>query len=98
MPAKVNALLPGVTFFSAGRPASGLGNLFLQATLVFWPLAVHWARRFDAARGVSRLLHEFADTYPVPLQRAKPGKRFRGAMFADQIVFGRLQGKLRRAA
>jgi len=98
MRARINPLLPCTRFFSAGRPLSGLVNLLMQVTLVLWPLAVHSARKFHEERVVNRLLHEFGDTYPVPLQRAKLGKRFRGAVSAEEIVFGRLRGSRRRAA
>jgi hypothetical protein len=98
MSERVNALLPCVTFFAAGRRVEGFVNLLMQVTLVLWPVAVQWARQIQEARVINRLLDEFADAYRVPVQRAKPGKRFRGAVFGDEIVFGRPQGKLRRAA
>jgi len=98
MPEKVNVLLPSITFFSAGRIAEGAANLALQASLIGWPLAVHWARQFHEARYVNGMLKKFADAYPVPMQRAKQGKRFRATVFADQIVFGNRHGTLRRAA
>ena len=36
-------LLPGLTFFDMGRPASGLVCTALQASLVGWLLAALWA-------------------------------------------------------
>ncbi len=98
MPAKISALLPCVTFFSAGRIADGAANLLMQLSLVAWPLAVHWARQFNEQRYVNRMLNEFSAAYPLPLQSAKPGKRFRGAVPSNGIVFGKPQRNLRRAA
>jgi hypothetical protein len=94
---KVNILLPCVTFFSAGETVDGVVNLLMQATLFFWPLAVHWARQFRGDRAVIMLLNEFAAAYPVPVQRAKLGKRFHGPVFSNGIVFGKPRNR-RRAA
>jgi hypothetical protein len=62
---KVNPLLPCVTFFAAGRPLSGLLNLAMQLSILFWPAAIASARRFNEARGIERLLNIFSTAYEV---------------------------------
>jgi hypothetical protein len=47
-------------------------------SLVFWPQAAAWARRYREVDGVDRLLAEFADAHRVQADPyALPQKRFR---------------------
>ncbi len=73
-------LLPCGTFFSSGRTALGIAALVMQVSIIFWPQASAWARRFKEDSGVDRLLAEFADAHRVPVDPyAVPVKRFRQA-------------------
>jgi hypothetical protein len=79
---KVNALLPCVTFFAAGRVATGVGTLLMQATLVLWPVAVRMARDFSEGHAVDRMLNQLSTTYQLPAHvvLGRPNsKRFRPA-------------------
>jgi hypothetical protein len=96
MNCKVNILLPCVTFFSAGRGAAGLLNLLMQATIVLWPLAYIWARHFNRADGVRRVLTDFSQTYEIPRSaHVRPSRRFRQAdlsdVYGDEVSFGNLK-------
>jgi hypothetical protein len=52
----------------------------MQASIIFWPQASAWARRYKEDTGVDRLLAEFADAHRVPVDPyAPPQKRFRQA-------------------
>jgi hypothetical protein len=80
MALKSTDVLPCGTFFSSGRTAFGVAALAMQVSIIFWPQASAWARRFKEEDGVDRLLAEFADTHRVPVdQYAAPAKRFRQA-------------------
>jgi hypothetical protein len=73
-------VLPCGTFFSSGRTAFGIAALFMQLSIIFWPQAASWARRYKEESGVDRLLQEFAETHRVPVDPyAVPMKRFRQA-------------------
>ncbi len=80
MAIKSTDMLPCVTFFSTGRIVFGIMAAFMQLSLVFWPQAAAWARRYQEVDGVDRLLVEFADAHRVPVDPyAVPQKRFRQA-------------------
>lgn len=53
-------LLPGLAFFTIGRPFSGLACLALQASLIGWLPAAVWAasatRQFQISREKQRAL------------------------------------------
>ncbi len=52
----------------------------MQLSIIFWPQAASWARRYKEESGVDRLLQEFAETHRVPVDPyAVPMKRFRQA-------------------
>jgi hypothetical protein len=73
-------LLPCGTFFASGRTAFGVAALAMQASIIFWPQASAWAKRFKEDSGVDRLLAEFAEAHRVPVDPyAAPSKRFRQA-------------------
>jgi hypothetical protein len=73
-------LLPCGIFFSSGKMSLGITALAMQASIIFWPQASAWARRYKADSGVDRLLAEFADAHRVPVDPyAAPAKRFRQA-------------------
>ncbi len=73
---KVNALLPCVTFFRAGRGGMGVTALFMQVSLFLWPTAVRMAREYSESHAVARMLTTLSETYtavqPVPRKRFKP--------------------------
>ncbi len=54
-------ILPCVVLFSDGRPVSGVCALFLQATIIFWPLAVRWAHVSRERSGIEQLLNELSE-------------------------------------
>jgi hypothetical protein len=78
MAIRMTDMMPCVTFFSTGRIFFGIVAVFMQVSLVFWPQAAAWARRYREVDGVDRLLAEFADAHRVQADPyALPQKRFR---------------------
>jgi hypothetical protein len=65
MTKKVNVLLPSATFFTNGSVRDGFCNLVLQCTIIFWPFALAWARRFRAKVMVEEALTEIARVYKI---------------------------------
>ncbi len=103
MSRNVSVLSPCVTFFLAGRTSAGLLNLMMQITLLLWPIAFAWARHFNRAAGVRRVLTGFSITYKVPRSaHVRPRKRFRRAdlseVYSDDASFGNLKASKARAA
>ncbi|OYV26421.1 MAG: hypothetical protein B7X08_01990 [Acidocella sp. 20-63-7] len=47
-------------FFAEGEALKGVWALLLQLTIVFWPLAAHWASQSRQHSGVDRMLAEFS--------------------------------------
>ncbi len=86
MPIKVNAMMPCVTFFSAGKPGAGLATLGMQASLVLWPMAYRMAREFNESSAVDEMLSQLSVTYQLPAHVVmdRPSKRFRQT--ADNFV------------
>jgi hypothetical protein len=75
---KLSRILPCSTFFAEGRIYLGLTALFMQFTLVLWPVAARWAVRTNEHNGVERLLAEFSEAHHVPKDPyAAPAKKFR---------------------
>jgi hypothetical protein len=73
----VRLVLPCAIFFRSGRRLDGFLNLLLQLTVIFWPVALAWAREVKRAHGVTALLSEISVTYKVPFeQMRKSGKTF----------------------
>jgi hypothetical protein len=72
-------LLPCLTFFKAGKSVSGVTNLAMQMSLVFWPQAARQSQEFSERRGVELMLEQFSETYKVPTGHLPPTKRFRPA-------------------
>jgi hypothetical protein len=70
---------PAGRFFVDGRIAVAVVLLFLQATLIFWPLAVSIARRQVARLSVERLLTQLADAHRPSGHADLPMKSFRKA-------------------
>lgn len=60
---------PWMGAWRAGCPCAALGMLMLQVSLLFWPLALGWARRFERARQQQLCLDLIAQTY-APLRQA----------------------------
>lgn len=72
--------LPCSAFFNEGRFFVGLVVLLMQVSLVFWPLAIRWARNLHERSGVERMLYELSETHRLPADPyAAPMKRFRQA-------------------
>jgi hypothetical protein len=70
---------PAGRYFSDGRVAFALILLILQATIIFWPLAISMARRHMERLGVERLLAELAETHRPVTSVDVPRKSFRKA-------------------
>jgi hypothetical protein len=70
---------PAGRYFSDGRFAFALILLVLQATIVFWPLAIAMARRHMERLGVERLLAELAEAHRPVTSVDMPRKSFRKA-------------------
>jgi hypothetical protein len=70
---------PAGRFFSDGRLTFAMILVMLQATIIFWPLAVSMARRHIERLGVERLLAELADTHRPISGVELPTKSFRKA-------------------
>jgi hypothetical protein len=70
---------PAGRFFNDGRLGFALVLVALQATIVFWPLAVSLARRHMERLGVERLLAELAEAHRPNFDEALPMKSFRKA-------------------
>jgi len=70
---------PAGRFFMEGRFGFALVLTLLQATIVFWPLALSLARRHMERRGVERLLAELAAAHRPTFEDAMPMKSFRKA-------------------
>lgn len=70
---------PAGRFFNDGRVAFALILLVMQATIIFWPLAISIARRQMNRLGVERLLAELSDAYRPASATSGPGKSFRKA-------------------
>ncbi len=87
-----NALLPCMPFFAAGRAASGVLNLLLQCSILFWPLAIYQAHRFTEQQGALLLLREFSAIYglksPLP-PRARFVAGFAAPDAPAHATFGR---------
>jgi len=92
MKLRKNALLPCMPFFVQGRAASGIINLLLQCSILFWPLAIYQAHRFTERQGALLLLKEFSAAYgiksPLP-PRARYVAGFAAAEEPARSTFGR---------
>jgi hypothetical protein len=53
--------LPCAVFFADGRTVSGTVALFMQATLVLWPVASRWAFQAEERKGIEALLDELSE-------------------------------------
>lgn len=74
------AFFPCGAFFSAGHLVSGILALLMQLSLIFWPRAASWARRFEDRFEVERMLQQLAKQHRVkPDPYAQPPKKFRRA-------------------
>jgi hypothetical protein len=92
---KVNALLPCVTFFAAGRVGMGVAAVAMQGSVFLWPTAYRMAREYAESHAVDRMLTTMLETYKLP-GAPLPRKRFAPAgAFASDAAPAR---KLRRAA
>lgn len=88
---KVNALLPCLTFFAAGRVGQGAATLVMQVSVFLWPTAYRMAREFSECHAVDRMLTKLAEAYQ-PLLMPLPRKRFAPAVgFAGQSAAQRLR-------
>ena len=96
---QVNALLPCLTFFVAGRVMSGLLVLLMQASLVLWPLAIRMAHQLNESSAIDRILNELSAAYKLPAESHHLArKRLRTLDGAAQPSFGASAGRLRPAA
>ncbi len=75
---KSSDLLPCASFFAVGRIGRGIVTLFMQLSLIFWPIAASWARDLNSRKEVNRLLAQFAETHRVD-PYTQPVKKFRRA-------------------
>lgn len=74
------ALFPCGAFFSAGHVFSGIIALLMQLSLIFWPRASAWSRRFQDRSQVENLLEQFSKTHRAEIDPyAMPPKKFRQA-------------------
>lgn len=74
------ALLPCGAFFAEGRVFYGMLALLMQLSLIFWPRAASWSRRFQDRSQVEKLLEQFSKTHRVePDPYSIPPKKFRQA-------------------
>jgi hypothetical protein len=86
MALRTSDLLPCQPFFSRGHIVAGVAALLMQLTIVLWPLAASWARKFSPP-GVSKsrrkpnvdqVLAELAKANRAPVDPyAKVPKKFR---------------------
>ncbi len=78
MAQKISIWQPHRRFFEAGQHGNGVLVIILQFSLIFWPLAIKMARRFEEDLRVQDMLNSFAqanqDRFPL-----RPSKRFRHA-------------------
>jgi len=80
MALRLEVWLPCASFFAAGRLGPGIAAIFMQLSLVFWPLAIRWARGTVDQSNIERMLAELAERHRVPADPyALPAKRFRQA-------------------
>lgn len=71
-------LSPCGAFFSAGHVFSGIIALLMQLSLIFWPSAASWSRRFQDRSQVENLLEELSKTHRIaPDPYATAPKKFR---------------------
>jgi hypothetical protein len=59
---KLAKIFPCVALFSDGRPVAGTLAVFMQATVVLWPVAARWAYVSHERTGIERLLGELSET------------------------------------
>jgi hypothetical protein len=59
---KLAKIFPCVAFFADGKPFAGVTALFMQCTLVLWPVAARWAFVSQERSGIERLLEELSET------------------------------------
>ena len=69
-------IFPCAALVADGRPVAGIIALFLQATLVLWPVASRWAHVSRERDGIERLLNELSET-----NRAEDPYRFASKKF-----------------
>jgi hypothetical protein len=75
---RVNIFFPSGGFFGAGQSGRGVLLLLLQASLIFWPMAVRIARAQADHAGTQRMLDELARSHQPALgMSGAPAKRFR---------------------
>ncbi len=76
---RLSNVVPFAAFFAQGRVVPGIIALFMQVSLVFWPMAARWARANDEQTGMERKLAELSETHRVhndPYAK-QPEKKFR---------------------
>jgi hypothetical protein len=74
----VNKWFPCSAFFAEGRIGAGVAALAMQATLVMWPAAVHWARTSQDRNDIDKMLNELSDTHcTAQVKYRTTTKRFR---------------------
>ncbi|OYV32812.1 MAG: hypothetical protein B7Z80_25855, partial [Rhodospirillales bacterium 20-64-7] len=62
-----------------GQALRAAGLLLLQASLVFWPLAIRMARQQEEARSVQKMLDDLSYHHEGHARLPRfPAKRFRG--------------------
>lgn len=77
-PLKLAKIFPCVALFADGRPVAGVFAMLMQATLVFWPVAVRWAYVSHERTGIERLLSELSETNRLSIdQYSSAPKKFR---------------------
>ena len=76
---KSTALMPCTAFFAEGRVFAGITALFMQLTLILWPVAARWARATGEQTGMEKKLAELSETHRVHADpyAKQPEKKFR---------------------
>ncbi len=76
---RLSNVLPFAAFLAEGRVVPGIIALFMQVSLVLWPMAVRWARANDEQTGMEKKLAELSETHRVHTDpyAKQPVKKFR---------------------
>jgi hypothetical protein len=62
-PFKMDKIFPCAKFFADGRTGAGVAALFMQLTIILWPVAARWAAESHERLRIERMLDELSDAH-----------------------------------